>query len=108
MIELETCVRAIERTQNRIYEWNFCRNLQARMRRKARAWPGHYDTTGLWKVWSIRAFDDRYTAPHHGFKDAGDYYYRASAMRVIAFTFATWSLNAGVLNGATTMRTLIR
>jgi predicted alpha/beta-fold hydrolase len=37
----------------------------------------------LWKIWSIRAFDDRYTAPHHGFKDASDYYYRASAMRVI-------------------------
>ena len=83
VIELELCVRAIERPENRLYEWNFCRNLQARMRRKARAWPGKYDTTGLWKVWSIRQFDDRYTAPHHGFKDAGDYYYRASAMRVI-------------------------
>ncbi|HUE90050.1 MAG TPA: alpha/beta fold hydrolase [Vicinamibacterales bacterium] len=83
VIELESCVRAIERPANRLYEWNFCRNLQARMRRKARAWPGKYDTTGLWKVWSIRQFDDRYTAPHHGFKDAGDYYYRASAMRVI-------------------------
>jgi uncharacterized protein len=83
VIELESCVRAIERRENRLYEWNFCRNLQARMRRKARAWPGRYDTSGLWKVWSIRQFDDRYTAPHHGFKDAADYYYRASAMRVI-------------------------
>ena len=83
VMELETCVRAIERPENRIYEWNFCRNLQSRMRRKARAWPGKYDLKGLWKIWSIRAFDDRYTAPHHGFKDAADYYYRASAMRVI-------------------------
>lgn len=83
VMELETCVRAIERPENRIYEWNFCRNLQARMRRKARAWPGRYDVTGLWKVWSIRQFDNRYTAPHHGFRDASDYYHRASAMRVI-------------------------
>jgi uncharacterized protein len=83
VIELEACVRAIERPENRIYEWNFCRNLQARMRRKARAWPGRYQTRGLWKVWSIRQFDDRYTAPHHGFRDAEDYYHRASAMRVI-------------------------
>jgi predicted alpha/beta-fold hydrolase len=37
VMELETCVQAIERRENRIYEWNFCRNLQARMRRKARA-----------------------------------------------------------------------
>ncbi len=34
-------------------------------------------------MWSIRRFDDRYTAPHHGFNGAEDYYHRASAMRVI-------------------------
>ena len=83
VIELDACVRAIERRENRIYEWNFCRNLQARMRRKARAFPGAFDLEGLWKVWSIRAFDDRYTAPDHGFNGALDYYTRASAMRVI-------------------------
>jgi predicted alpha/beta-fold hydrolase len=83
VIELEACMQAIERRQNRIYEWNFCRNLQSRMRRKARTFPGTFDLSGLWKVWSIREFDDRYTAPHHGFAGASDYYYRASAMRVI-------------------------
>jgi uncharacterized protein len=83
VMELETCVRAIERRENRLYEWNFCRNLQARMRRKARVFPDLFDLTGLWKVWSIREFDERYTAPHHGFHGASDYYHRASAMRVI-------------------------
>lgn len=83
VIELEACVQAIERRENRVYEWNFCRNLQARMRRKVRAFPGAFDLNGLWKVWSIRNFDDRYTAPHHGFSSAEDYYHRASAMRVI-------------------------
>lgn len=83
VIELEACVRAIERLSNRLYEWNFCRNLQGRMRRKAKAWPNVFDLVGLWKVWSIRAFDERYTAPHHGFAGASDYYHRASAMRVI-------------------------
>jgi predicted alpha/beta-fold hydrolase len=45
--------------------------------------PDAFDVTGLWKIWSIRAFDERYTAPHHGFQGASDYYHRASAMRVI-------------------------
>jgi predicted alpha/beta-fold hydrolase len=31
----------------------------------------------------VRQFDEAYTAPHHGFRDAADYYYRASALRVI-------------------------
>ena len=83
VIELEQCVQSIERRENRIYEWNFCRNLQGRMRRKARAFPGVFNLEGLWKVWSIRGFDERYTAPHNGFTGASDYYYRASAMRVI-------------------------
>lgn len=83
VIDLEACMQSIERRQNRIYEWNFCRNLQARMRRKAQAFPDGFDLSGLWKIWSIRAFDDRYTAPHHGFAGASDYYHRASALRVI-------------------------
>jgi uncharacterized protein len=83
VIELDACMRAIERRANRLYEWNFCRNLQGRMRRKARMFPGQFELTGLWKIWSIRAFDDRFTAPYHGFADAADYYHRASAMRII-------------------------
>ena len=46
VIELEQCVRAIERRENRIYEWNFCHNLQSRMRRKQRAFPGAFDLDG--------------------------------------------------------------
>lgn len=83
VIELGDCIRAIERRENRIYEWNFCRNLQQRMRRKARTFPDAFDLDGLWKVWSIRTFDERYTAPYHGFDGASDYYHRASAMRII-------------------------
>ena len=37
----------------------------------------------LRRVWTVRQFDEAYTAPHHGFRDAADYYYRASAIRVI-------------------------
>lgn len=82
-IDLEACMQAIERPQNRIYEWNFCRNLQGRMRRKSKHFPGAFRIDGLWKLWSIRAFDDRYTAPNAGYEGANDYYQRASAMRVI-------------------------
>ena len=83
VIELEACMQSIERRENRIYEWNFCRNLHGRMRRKELTFPGQFDLSGLWKVWSIRTFDERYTAPHHGYQGASDYYHRASAMRVI-------------------------
>ena len=82
-MDLEVCVRALERRSNLAYEWNFVRNLKARMRRKAAAFPGDYTLDALRRVWTVRQFDEAYTAPHHGFRDASDYYYRASAMRVI-------------------------
>jgi predicted alpha/beta-fold hydrolase len=76
-------VRAIERRQNLAYQWNFVRNLKSRLRRKWRAFPSDWDLSKLRRVWTIRAFDEHYTAPHHGFAGASDYYHRASAMRVI-------------------------
>ena len=83
VLELDVCVRAIERRHNLAYEWNFVRNLKGRLRRKAAAFPTDWDLTKLRRIWSIRAFDEHYTAPHHGFEGASDYYHRASAMRVI-------------------------
>ena len=59
------------------------RDLKARMRRKDKVRPGVFDLSKLPTIATVRDFDDVYTAPHFGFKDAADYYYRASAMRVI-------------------------
>lgn len=81
-IDLDRCVRAIERRSNTIYQFNFVRNLRNRMRRKAAAWPGRFDLAPLDRIWTIRRFDDVYTAPHHGFGDATNYYRLASAQRV--------------------------
>jgi predicted alpha/beta-fold hydrolase len=83
VMELGECVRALERRQNVIYHWNFVRGLKARMRRKAACHPGRFSLEPLDGVRSVRAFDEAYTAPHFGFRDASDYYHRASAMRVI-------------------------
>ena len=82
-LNLGLCVEALERRSNQVYEWNFVRNLKGRMRRKARAWPGHFDLSRLDGVRTVREFDERFTAPHHGFRNADDYYYRASSLRVI-------------------------
>ena len=82
-IDLDVCVRAIERRANVAYQWNFVRNLRARMRRKVEAWPGAFDLAPLDRIWTIRAFDEQYTAPFHGFAGATDYYQKASALRVI-------------------------
>jgi predicted alpha/beta-fold hydrolase len=82
-MDLAMCVDALDERQNAIYQWHFVRNLKKRMRRKARAFPGKWSLDPFRRIRSIREFDDAYTAPHHGFRDAADYYHRASAIRVI-------------------------
>jgi len=83
ILEISQCVHALERPGNIVYQWNFVRDLKRRMRRKDQFWPGRYDLARLRLVRTVRQFDDAYTAPHFGFKDAEDYYHRASAMRVV-------------------------
>jgi uncharacterized protein len=82
-MDLGGCVQALERKANIPYQFNFVRNLKKRMRRKAAAFPGDFSTEPLKRVWTVRQFDEAYTAPHHGFDGASDYYHRASALRVI-------------------------
>jgi predicted alpha/beta-fold hydrolase len=82
-MDLARCVDALERRQNIAYQFNFVRNLKRRMRRKARAFPDLFDVSRLGRVWTVRQFDEQFTAPHHGFRDAADYYHRASALRVV-------------------------
>ena len=83
VMELESCVRALERPSNVIYQWNFVRNLKNRMRRKDAHFPGRFDLTPLRTIRSVRDFDAAYTAPFFGFGSAEDYYHRAAALRVI-------------------------
>jgi len=83
VMELESCVRALERPSNFIYQWNFVRNLKKRMRRKDARFPGRFDLAHLGKIRSVRDFDAAYTAPFFGFQSAEDYYHRAAALRVV-------------------------
>jgi len=83
IIEISECTRALERSENWLYEWNFVRDLKRRIRRKEQCRPGRFDLAKLNAVKTVREFDETYTAPYFGFRNAEDYYHRASAMRVI-------------------------
>lgn len=82
-IDLNASADAIELRSNLIYKMRFVWSLRTRMRRKARLFPERYDESRLRGVWSIRKFDDVYTAPHSGFGDVANYYARASSLQFI-------------------------
>jgi len=82
-MDLGPSADALNDARNRLYQWNFVRNLKKSVRRKAEAFPGRYDVSRLKGVWSVRGFDDAITAPYSGFRDADDYYTQSSASNVV-------------------------
>lgn len=82
-MDLDASVTALHRPINRFYERRFVRALLKRYRHKVGCFPNIYDPSLAAGITSVRGFDDRITAPYSGFASAQDYYYRASAARVI-------------------------
>ncbi len=83
-LDLAAGADALALPENSIYEWNFLRDLRKRLRRKAQLFPERYRLNGIGRIRTLREWDDVVTAPHCGYRDANDYYARASALRVAA------------------------
>jgi len=82
-LELGKCADLLDSPRNAFYRWHFLRNLKQRYRRKVELYPERYSLNGLARVRTIREFDDVITAPKCGYRDAVDYYHRASSMRSV-------------------------
>jgi len=81
-IALDPCSEALMRPENRLYETTFLRSLNNRMRRKDRLFPGLYDLSRLDSIRHLREWDDIFQ-PYNGFRDARDYYEKASSIGFI-------------------------
>jgi len=83
-VDLASSARRLdEEPSNRLYQRRFLRTLVGKTLAKARRFPELgkrlAGSDGVRAVRTIREFDERITAPVHGFADAADYYARASA-----------------------------
>ena len=68
---------------NRVYVKYFLDDFRRSWRLKSRLHPERWPRDGVRGIRSVRAFDDRWTAPSFGWKDAADYYRDASPMTVL-------------------------
>ena len=74
----------IGKTSNWIYEKKFMVTLKEKMKQKAEHYPENFDIRKLNKLNRLYDFDDLYTGPIHGFRDANDYYEQCSSKKFIA------------------------
>ena len=79
-LDLAAGSRAIGRGFNRaVYTAMFLRSMKPKALAKLAQHPGLFDAARLAAATDLYQFDDIFTAPLHGFRDADDYYARASA-----------------------------
>jgi predicted alpha/beta-fold hydrolase len=77
--DLKSSAEKLAHWSNKIYMARFIRYLGQKIKAKARMFPGQISADNYHKVKTFKDFDDRYTAPIHGFKDAEDYWARCSS-----------------------------
>lgn len=78
-VDLAACATALDAWGNRAYQLNFLLGLCASYRRRQRLAPHVFAPGREIGVRSIREYDERITAPYGGYRDASDYYARASS-----------------------------
>jgi predicted alpha/beta-fold hydrolase len=82
-LNLKNSLEALLRFNNIVYHTSFLYNLKKKFRRKQKQFPEKINGAELRKIRSLLDFDNIYTAPAHGFKDAADYYAKSSAIQFL-------------------------
>ena len=78
-IDLHTSCIKISQTSNWIYSQRFLKSLRKKVLAKAKIMK-EINITGLDQVKTLQEFDDLFTGPIHGFKNALDYYTKCSSI----------------------------
>ena len=93
--DLAASARELARPANRIYMNQFLVSLHEKIRAKMKLHPDRVDDRDYHLIRDFRGFDDRYTAPIHGFRDAEDYWTQCSSRQFIpAVAIPTLIVNA--------------
>jgi uncharacterized protein len=83
-VDLAASAGAIDgRWSNQLYLRRFLNKMVPKIVTKALRFPRSLDTSRSLQIRTLREFDDLYTAPIHGFRDARDYWEKSSARQYL-------------------------
>jgi predicted alpha/beta-fold hydrolase len=82
--DLQACALQLEKWYNKAYMFTFLKSLRKKVKIKCNAHPGHsINLKAVLKATTFKDFDNEYTAPAHGFKDAIDYWTKSSCTQYL-------------------------
>jgi predicted alpha/beta-fold hydrolase len=81
--DLAASSRRLAERKNKIFMWRFLKDLRTKIDAKALDFPEDVSIDNYHQIKNFQQFDDRYTAPIHGFDSAADYWARSSCKPVL-------------------------
>ena len=81
--DLKASTQELAKFKNKIYMKRFLVALHQKIRAKMKLMPGQINDDDYHLIKNFKDYDDRYTAPLHGFKNAEDYWDKCSSNRFI-------------------------
>ncbi|MGK0386254.1 MAG: putative alpha/beta-fold hydrolase [Patiriisocius sp.] len=82
-VHLQSSLDCLMRKENLPYTLTFLHDLRSKYKRKMTLFPEVMTQEKLNQIRTLLDFDNIYTAPAHGFKDAADYYEKSSALQFL-------------------------
>ena len=82
-VDLKGSSIALQLRENTLYNWRFLRTLSKKMHLKHKQFPDDLEIKSLKLIKNLTDFDEYFTSKINGFKDAQDYYFKASSKQFI-------------------------
>jgi predicted alpha/beta-fold hydrolase len=93
--DVKGCSARLSESGNRPYTRRFLKMMRDKIRAKALMMPDRISDAGYETIKTVMEFDDKYTAPIHGFRDVDDLYEKASSRQFLnSITVPTLLINA--------------
>ncbi|GGG37641.1 alpha/beta hydrolase [Croceivirga lutea] len=80
---LKDACNQLLQSKNALYSARFKKNLLAKLRVKNKMFPAYISENEIKSIVTLKDFDNIYTGPAHGFKDADDYYNKCSCKQFL-------------------------
>lgn len=81
--ELQKASDRLNKGFSKLYQWHLLRSVRNKIKQKFQRIPVPFPLPKLTEIHSLRDFDDKITAPLHGFIDANDYYKKSSSRQYL-------------------------
>jgi len=82
-VSLESCAIELAKPENFVYMKKFLVRLEEKIKIKEELFPGELSSENFHRIKNFLDYDEKFTAPLNGFKDAKDYWTQSSCARVL-------------------------